>query len=96
MYERDGIYYAGEPDKPNELVVVRGVKPLDGHKLWLRFSTNEKKIFDVSPLLNFPAFKPLKDTAVFNEVYLDGETVVWNDGNIDIAPETLYEKGVAV
>ena len=93
MYEKDGMVYAGEMDNPRNLVTVKGVRPLGNYKLWLRFSTDEKKIFDVSPLLDFPAFAPLKDKNVFADVYLDYETVVWKDGEIDIAPETLYEQG---
>ncbi len=37
-------------------------------------------------------YKPLENLSIFNMAHTNGETVVWND-NIDIAPETLYEKG---
>ena len=33
---------------------------------------------------------------IFCEVYIDYGVTVWNDGDIDIAPETLYEQGTAV
>ena len=39
--------------------------------------------------------KPLRDKAVFDRFDLDGWTVCWLDGTIDIAPEHLYELGVA-
>jgi hypothetical protein len=96
MYEKNGIYYAGEPGNHKQLIAVRGVRPLDDYKLWLRFSTNEEKIYDVAPLLDSPVFRPLKDKAVFNSVYLDYATVVWNNGEIDIDPECLYENSAAV
>lgn len=92
MYVRDGIAYAGEP---TPALKVWGVRPLEDYKLWLRFSTGEAKIFDFKPLLDQPAFTPLVDKAVFNAVYIDYGVTVWNDGDIDIAPELLYEKGVA-
>ena len=38
-------------------------------------------------------YKPLQDTAVFREITLNGWTVTWNNGMIDVAPEFLYEKG---
>ena len=90
MYERDGIIYAGDPDP---IPQVCGVRPLPDHQLWLRFRTGETRVFDCKPLLSLPGFAPLADNAVFNSVYIDYGTTVWNDGSIDIAPETLYERG---
>ncbi len=92
MYISNGIAYAGEP-KPE--LKVSGVRPLKNYKLWLRFNTGEAKIFDFSPLLSTEAFAPLKDEALFREVYIDYGMPVWNDGDIDIAPETLYAEGVS-
>jgi hypothetical protein len=88
MYVIDGIAYAGEktPD-----IKVCGIKPLPEYKLWLRFNTGEAKIFDFKPLLKKPAFKKLADENVFKEVYLDYGVTVWENGEIDISPETLYE-----
>lgn len=92
MYIVDGIAYAGEPKQP---IKVCGVRPMQDHVLWVRFSTGEAKTFDFKPLLSSPAFAPLSDTAVFNAVYIDYGVPVWNDGDIDIAPEHLYEHGSA-
>ncbi|MBF0427855.1 MAG: DUF2442 domain-containing protein, partial [Magnetococcales bacterium] len=38
-------------------------------------------------------FKKLKDTGAFYGAHVDYGTVVW-PGNIDIAPETLYDRSV--
>lgn len=92
MYIKDGIAYAEEQKPP---VRVFGIRPLDNYKLWVRFSTGEAKIFDSAPFLEFPAFAPLKDEVVFRQVYIDYGVAVWNNGDIDIAPEVLYEKGVS-
>ena len=70
------------------------MRPLEDYKLWVRFNHGEAKIFDFSKELNFSAFSPLKDKAVFNSVYIDYGVTVWNDGDIDIAPEYLYKNGV--
>ena len=51
---------------------------------------------DFTPLLKTPAFAPLADEEVFRSVYIDRGVTVWNDGEIDIAPEFLYEHGVDV
>lgn len=93
MYIKNGIAYAGEGKPP---LKVCGVRPLPGHRLWLRFSTDEIKTFDLTPLLGFPAFAPLKDEDVFRSVYIDYGCPVWNDGEIDIAPEYLYDSGTSV
>ncbi len=91
MYIVNGIAYAGE--KSPEIKIV-GVRPLDNYKLWVRFNTGETKTFDFNPLLNKTAYKPLADTNKFKECYIDYGVVVWNNGDIDISPEYLYENGV--
>ena len=82
MYIKNGIAYAGEQTQP---LKISGVRPLEDYKLWVRFSNGEVKIFDF-----------LKDKAIFNSVYIDYGVTVWNDGDIDIAPEYLYKNGVSV
>lgn len=91
MYVVNGIAYAGE-QKP--LLKVSGVRPMEDYRLWVRFNTGEAKVFDFKPLLDRPAFASLSDMAVFNSVYIDYGVPVWNDGDIDIAPEALYEHGI--
>jgi hypothetical protein len=92
MYIENGIAYAGEKEKP---ILVSGVRPLPDYVLWIRFSTGEVKIFDFKPLLSSSAFQPLADVAVFNGVYIDYGVTVWQDGEIDIAPEYLYKYGIS-
>ena len=91
MYISNGIAYA---ENPKPILKISGVRPLDDYKMWVRFNTGEAKIFDFSPLLNTPAFAPLKDKEVFNSVYIDYGVTVWLDGDIDIAPEYLYDNGL--
>ena len=91
MYVIDGIAYAGEQPKP---VRVKAVRPLEDYKVLVTFTDEERKIFDFAPLLDMPCYKPLKDKAVFCGVYVELGTLVWNDGDIDIAPETLFNDGV--
>ena len=91
MYIMNGIAYAGEQKPPMKVV---GVKPLEDKRLWVRFNTGEAKIFDFKLLLEKPAFAPLADDEIFKGVYIDYGVTVWNNGEIDIAPEYLYENGV--
>ena len=92
MYINNGIAYAGER-KPE--VRVSGIRPMENHLLWIRFNTGEAKVFDFKPLLDAPAFTPLKDENVFKGVYIDYGIAVWMDGDIDIAPAYLYENSIA-
>jgi len=92
MYELDGIMYAGNTEPS---LAVKSVRPLADYKLLVRFSTGEEKKIDLTPILDEPVFKALKDINVFKSVYIDYGTVVWNNGTIDIAPEYLYENLVA-
>ena len=88
MYISNGIASAGEPTPS---IKACGVRPMADHKLWLRFTTGEAKVFDFQPLLKEPAFQPLADETTFAGVYIDYGVTVWKDGEIDIAPEYLYE-----
>ena len=93
MYIQNGIAYAGE-QKP--VMKVIGVRPLDDYKLWLRFNNGEARIFDFKPELDSPAFSPLKDENSFRTVYIDYGVTVWNEGDIDISPEYLYDNSSPV
>lgn len=93
MYIKNGIAYA--EDSPIQLK-VSGVRPKDNFILWVRFNNGEEKEFDFKPILDKPAYLPLKDINIFRDVYIDFGVPVWNDGDIDIAPEYLYENGNSV
>jgi hypothetical protein len=89
MYIKDGIAYAGEKQ---ENIEVSSVKVLDDLIMIVTFSTGEERIFDASYLLEYPAFASLKDEKIFKNAKVEYGVVVWNDGDIDIAPETMYKK----
>lgn len=93
MYEIDGILYAG---KPVDMIKVTGVKILQNYQLLLTFSTGERKLYDVRPLLDLPVFQSLKDVSIFEDVQLDFDTISWCNGDVDIAPETLYQDSMDI
>jgi len=70
---------------------VTKVSARSDYKIELEFSTGETRIFDVTPYLDKGIFKQLKDSTLFKQAYIAFDTVCW-PGNIDIAPETLYDR----
>ena len=58
------------------------------------FSTGEKRLFDTT-LLTGPVFEPLKDEKIFMNPRIFHGVITWNNGEIDIAPEYIYEESYA-
>jgi len=77
------------------MVRVRSVEIEPNFHLRLTFTNGETRCFDMRPYLDLPVFRRLRDPAFFALAHVEYGTVVW-PGAIDIAPETLYERSVAV
>ena len=68
---------------------------LTGYKLKVTFNNGEKRICDFADVIkHYPVFVPLNDIALFKDFTIT-DTLEWNNGTIDIAPEYLYEHGQA-
>jgi hypothetical protein len=76
------------------LDVVR-VEPRKDSTLFLVFENGESRLFDMKPLLGKKPFVKLKEGNLFFNARIENGTVVW-PGNIDIAPETLFDKSTPV
>jgi len=72
---------------------VTEVVPTDDYKLLLTFTSGEKKVFDVKPLLDIPVFKPLSSKKFFNLVKVAYGSILWPQ-DIDYCPDTLYMESV--
>jgi hypothetical protein len=72
---------------------VTQVKVLSEYLLYLEFENGERRVFDMAPYMDKRPFIRLKGTSLFNLAKVDYGTVVW-PGNIDIAPETLYDRSI--
>lgn len=73
------------------LLDVVKVEARPDYTLFLEFENGEKRVFDMSPYLDKKPFVQLKGSPLFAKASVDYGTVVW-PGNIDIAPETLYDR----
>jgi len=92
MYIIDGNAYAG---RLTDEIEIERVDALDDMILLLTFSTGEKRLYDATELLNYPAFRLLSSEEAFKTAKIEHGAVVWLDGEIDIAPETLYKNSFA-
>ena len=77
------------------MLQVRSVKPTPDFLLRLVFSNGEQRQFDMRPYLHYPVFRRLENPGFFSLAHIDYGTVVW-PGDIDIAPETLYDCSVPI
>ena len=75
------------------MIEVCEVRASSDYKLILYFNNGEKRSFDMTPYLQYTVFRRLENKAFFSLAHVDYGTVVW-PGEIDIAPETLYNKSV--
>lgn len=75
------------------MIRVSSVTAEPDFNLSLIFSNGEQRRFDMGPYLHYPVFRPLENPGFFALARVDYGTVVW-PGEIDIAPETLYDRSV--
>lgn len=73
------------------LLDVVKVEAKSDYTLFLEFENGEKRVFDMAPYMDKKPFVQLKGSPLFGKASVDYGTVVW-PGNIDIAPETLYDR----
>ncbi len=79
----------GKADFP--MVDVLRLKPLDGHRLWLRFSNGREGVRDLSDLIESggPMVVPLADQSYFARVFIESGAPTWPNG-FDLDPIQLY------
>ena len=93
MIVKDGICY---PDNPaaEPLLSVAGCSVVGNSTLRVRFNSGDVRIVDISPLFEFPALKPLGNPEILRAFSIDHGILNWLDGELDIAPEWLFDHGV--
>ena len=69
---------------------------LSDYSVRFLFADKTLKDFDFRPYLNLGIFNELKDVNLFKKFNLENNTITWCNGEIDFAPDTIYENGVTV
>jgi hypothetical protein len=72
------------------LLDVISVEARPDYTLLLEFENGQRRLFNMAPLMDKKPFNKLKGSPLFRKASVQYGTVVW-PGNIDIAPETLWD-----
>jgi hypothetical protein len=73
------------------MVDVLRLRPLEGHRLWVRFTDGSEGVRDFSDILaeGGPMVEPLKAQEYFNRAFVEMGAPTWPNG-FDIDPINLY------
>jgi len=74
--------------------VIR-VLPRNDYVLEVWFNTGEHRLFNVRPYIEKGLLKKLQDINLFKQAFVSLDTVCW-PGDLDIAPETIYDRSEPV
>ena len=77
-----------------QLLDVIKVTPHTNYTLELVFENGERRIFDMKPFFDKKPFTKLCNSPLFFMASVQYGTLVW-PGNLDIAPETLWNRSVS-
>jgi len=73
-----------------QLIRVKSVTPLDGHKVFIKFEDNTEKEIDLNKYLHGPIFESIRnDEKIFQAMKTEDGTIAWENG-ADIDPDVLY------
>jgi len=92
MTVRNGICY---PDVPARHVKIVAAENVGDWLLRVRFDDGAMRLFD-GRALEGEVFAPLSNADAFAGWKLDYETLTWNDGDIDIAPEYVLNHSTPI
>jgi hypothetical protein len=91
--ERMRNWNVSQVPMPNDfpMVDVLRLRPLDGHRLWVRFTDGTEGVRDLAGVIadGGPMVQPLKSQDYFNRVFVELGAPTWPNG-FDLDPINLY------
>ena len=87
MYVFNGFVCGGEL---SEQIKIISVKVLNDMMMLLTFSNGETRLFDAT-ILAGEVFEILKEEKIFKNPIIEHGVITWLDGQLDCAPEFMYE-----
>jgi hypothetical protein len=81
------------PTNDSPMVDVQSIRPLEGYRLWVRFTDGSAGVYDLSDVIakGGVMVEPLKSKEYFDRVFLDMGAPTWPNG-FDIAPGWLWRE----
>ena len=81
------------PTNDFPMVDVQSILPLEGCRLWVRFTDSSEGLHDLSDVIakGGVMVEPLKSREYFERVFLDMGAPTWPNG-FDIAPDWLWRE----
>ncbi len=93
VYQIDGRKYVYAPDRRHEIRSIpriATVNPLDGFRILVEYENGERGTADLSTLVDKGPFWGWRNRGYFESVHPRGSSLAWGNGELDIAPETIY------
>lgn len=76
------------------MLKITSAKYLQDYKILVHFNNGMNKIFDFQQVISrFPAFRVLENKEVLKNFVIT-DTLEWENGNLDIAPEYILEHSI--
>ena len=93
VYEFEGRPYVVDPTRyaqVGDIPRITNVEPLENCRVWVEYENGEKGEADLARLLDKRPYCGWRNREYFETVRPVAQFLVWGDGELDIAPESLY------
>ena len=72
------------------------IEVLDNYILKLFYNNSEMRLFDMKPYLNQKPWNQIATPKKFNQVKIINGDVCWENGMIDMSPDTIEVKSILI